>query len=138
MVKCPKDGKEMNRKTVNGVELDVCGKCGGVWMDWGELQRVSDGKVTEHELVEKERSNSSCPRCDKKMNVAELNSVILENCRCGIFFDAGEAEEVIGRDIGLKSAGDKVIEVDAAQLKELLEKGRIKAGTTEIILRRKK
>jgi Zn-finger nucleic acid-binding protein len=37
---CPKDGHALTAVIHRGVEVDVCGACGGVWFDHGELQKI--------------------------------------------------------------------------------------------------
>jgi uncharacterized protein len=39
--RCPKDGSRLSARTTDGVEIDECGTCGGVWLDAGELQALS-------------------------------------------------------------------------------------------------
>jgi Zn-finger nucleic acid-binding protein len=37
---CPDDGSGMRALHHRGVEIDVCQRCGGVWLDAGELERI--------------------------------------------------------------------------------------------------
>ena len=37
---CPRDGKEMKKIVKHDVVLDVCQKCGGMWVDAGELDKL--------------------------------------------------------------------------------------------------
>ena len=39
--RCPKDGARLEAKTQDGVEIDDCPTCGGVWLDAGELAALS-------------------------------------------------------------------------------------------------
>ena len=39
--RCPKDGNRLTVRAVDGVEIEECGECGGVWLDRGELASVS-------------------------------------------------------------------------------------------------
>lgn len=42
-LRCPKDGQLMERSTVGGdagVRIDRCAKCGCLWLDKGELERL--------------------------------------------------------------------------------------------------
>lgn len=42
---CPKcEKRPLHAVKKKGVELDVCGHCGGIFFDEGELERVVDGK----------------------------------------------------------------------------------------------
>jgi Zn-finger nucleic acid-binding protein len=131
-MKCPKDGAEMDKIKVENTRIDICQKCSGIWMDWGELSELSDQKVTEHELIFRGDSKRLCPRCGKQMRKADLHSVIVEECKCGIYFDSGEAEKVIGgagKKIEFKS---KAIMITRHQLDELLKTGTVNAGGAEI------
>jgi len=136
-MKCPKDGAIMDEVSVDGTVLDVCPKCSGYWMDWGELRKVSNNRVTEFELVHRGKSGRLCPRCSKQMRKADLHSVIVEECECGLFFDKGEAEKVIGRDLAIKSTTqEQTIELTGEQLGELVSKGSVTAGTCRVTVRR--
>jgi uncharacterized protein len=44
--RCPKDGNRLTSRTQDGVEIDECATCGGVWLDAGELKALSQ---REHE-----------------------------------------------------------------------------------------
>ena len=37
---CPEDSSSMVSIQHQGVEIDICRKCGGVWLDRGELDRI--------------------------------------------------------------------------------------------------
>ena len=39
-MKCPKCGGNLAEKPMNGVRVDVCTECGGIWLDAGELEQV--------------------------------------------------------------------------------------------------
>ena len=39
-LQCPNDGHPLTAVIHRGVEVDVCGSCGGVWFDHGELAKV--------------------------------------------------------------------------------------------------
>lgn len=47
---CPKCGQKMEVSHLEGVEVEVCPACGGIYLDAGELDKVLDskrGRVTE-------------------------------------------------------------------------------------------
>ena len=48
---CPSCSKKMNFYTVEGITVDFCQDCAGVWLDAGELAAV--GNVLEHMKKEK-------------------------------------------------------------------------------------
>lgn len=84
-----------------GIELDVCPWCHGLWFDAGELAllaerlgrtlRVPEGALERASTAEKARS---CPRCDKPMDKVLLGTapgVLLDRCAGhGLWFDHGE------------------------------------------------
>jgi uncharacterized protein len=43
-MKCPRCDGKLEETTFEGVSIDTCDKCGGVWLDSGELEQL-----TKHE-----------------------------------------------------------------------------------------
>ncbi len=41
-MQCPVDGETLVMTDRNGVEIDYCPKCRGVWLDRGELDKILD------------------------------------------------------------------------------------------------
>ena len=41
-MRCPVDGETLVMADRNGVEIDYCPKCRGVWLDRGELDKISE------------------------------------------------------------------------------------------------
>ena len=41
---CPKCGGEMRRYERNGVDVDQCGDCRGIFLDRGELERLTEAE----------------------------------------------------------------------------------------------
>ncbi len=39
-MRCPKCGGEMRRSTRNGITIDQCRKCHGIFLDRGELEQL--------------------------------------------------------------------------------------------------
>ena len=37
-MKCPKCGSDLKEETHSHVKIDVCSKCGGMWLDAGEME----------------------------------------------------------------------------------------------------
>ncbi|HJX05384.1 MAG TPA: zf-TFIIB domain-containing protein [Candidatus Nanoarchaeia archaeon] len=48
VLKCPKDHFPMRKKTREGITIDKCEKCGGIWLDKGEMDEIIQ-KIEEHE-----------------------------------------------------------------------------------------
>ena len=45
-VKCPMDGAELVMSERQGVEIDYCPQCRGVWLDRGELDKILERAAT--------------------------------------------------------------------------------------------
>ena len=124
---------------VDSVVLDVCPKCDGIWMDRGELKRISKEDLIEFRMEEKGEGTRICPKCKGYMKRADLRGVILDECDCGIYFDKGEADRVLGKRLAMK-AKDEIpsISVSPSQLKELIANKSIIVESHEIRLIRDK
>jgi len=46
-MKCPVDGETLVMAERNGVEIDYCPACRGVWLDRGELDKIIERQVGE-------------------------------------------------------------------------------------------
>ncbi len=137
-MKCPKDAAKMEDLVVDGLPFGVCPHCDGVWMDWGDLKKASNNMITEYELIFRGESKRICPKCGKKMNKADLHSVVIEECACGLFFDRGEAEKVlgsVGSRLGIAKQAGGTIALTREELKKLAETGRLVVGETTLTLR---
>ncbi len=92
-----------------GIELDVCPWCHGLWFDAGELALlaeklgrplpVAEGSLEVAESSEKARV---CPRCDKAMEKVYVGTsprVLLDRCRArhGLWFDHGELGTLVSQ-----------------------------------------
>jgi hypothetical protein len=43
-MRCPKCGMQLHEETLEGVAVDICAACHGVWLDDGELAKLTEGK----------------------------------------------------------------------------------------------
>lgn len=74
---CPKCGSEMRSYERNGVTVDQCGGCRGVFLDRGELERLIDaeGSYYERESADRadrtESNSGEKPRKSKKKSFLE-------------------------------------------------------------------
>jgi len=41
-IQCVRDRTPMRKRTIGDVEIDVCQKCGGFWVDGGELEELEE------------------------------------------------------------------------------------------------
>lgn len=47
MMRCPVDEATLVMSERNGIEIDYCPQCRGVWLDRGELDKIIDRSVTQ-------------------------------------------------------------------------------------------
>lgn len=55
-MQCPIDGTELRLADRNGVEIDYCPKCRGVWLDRGELDKIIERSVEAEDRYAERRS----------------------------------------------------------------------------------
>ncbi|MFG0325993.1 MAG: zf-TFIIB domain-containing protein [Phycisphaerales bacterium JB037] len=117
LVACPKDGTMMERLSTGMVEIDRCPRCGGVWLDGGELTavlKISDDPKALVRSIDRGAAASDgsqapsskhqldavrCPRDGSEMielRDAQQRHIEYEACRScgGVFFDAGELSDL--------------------------------------------
>jgi PAT family beta-lactamase induction signal transducer AmpG len=102
-MRCPKCRSDMEQIDVEGVEIDRCVTCNGIWFDAGEAEALRSGKAAAaidigdasvgrvHNAVDGYR----CPRCGgpvTRMSDSLQRHIWFEKCESceGTFFDAGE------------------------------------------------
>ena len=101
---CAKCNMELKKEFIEGIELDVCPKCSGIWFDFNELSEILD-KPFQKSLKNHKNNNqdhdlkrASCPKCGvagKMINVIDLKkNTHLDSCIIcnGIWLDGGEYE----------------------------------------------
>ncbi len=60
---CPNDNNQMLKITRDGVEIDMCPTCKGVWMDRGELEKLLT--VSREDIDEQKQARA---RFDREVN----------------------------------------------------------------------
>ena len=102
---------DMKETLYEGVMIDRCEECDGVWCDWGELGAIA--KIREVTFTEEEKLEAretigddlsanlihACPECGEimeKFEYAVQTEIILDRCPhgCGLWLDPGELEKV--------------------------------------------
>lgn len=111
-MKCPRDDDALTTSTYEAkIEIDKCGKCGGVWLDAGVLQKIQETIERDHrashpaddvtDAIESakqaQRDGITCPKCSGAMSARRYgmgSSIIIDECDagCGIWLDKGELE----------------------------------------------
>lgn len=127
-MKCYKCSSEMKRKALEGVLVDACPACEGIWLDGGELKMQQEGDrknvdeilaMAKSEITsEKKRLvslSSMCPRCQQDGIVEKVVAgTALDVCPscAGIHFDWSELTKVLRHtdSIGFSGLVDKVRE----------------------------
>lgn len=89
-------------------EIDLCPKCGGIWLDHEELERVDDNFFVNMEEIpyadvapSEADAELACPRCAerpklRKVSPAEFKRVVVDTCPAcqGFWLDQGELEKL--------------------------------------------
>jgi Zn-finger nucleic acid-binding protein len=70
---CPKCGGEMRNYERNGVQVDQCSECRGIFLDRGELERLilAEGSHYEREYSEQRGGEGERPKKSKKRSFLE-------------------------------------------------------------------
>jgi uncharacterized protein len=106
---CVKCNSILDRATFQGLEVDLCPRCGGLWLDRGEIARAA--KLPAQELAHLRslltgqpgpppiptESVAPCPVCPGSLAEVMLGNVHVDYCnKCqGIFLDRGELEAAV-------------------------------------------
>lgn len=113
---CPVCDEEMLVIEYNGVEIDYCYECAGIWLDEGELELLL-GNTKESPVLRalinaksKAKTGKKCPVCAKKMTLIDIpisvenNNLVVEIDKCprnhGLWFDKGELEDILSYSKG--------------------------------------
>lgn len=110
-MKCPACGSLLIVVEHEGIELDHCPECSGVWFDSGELEllletmRLGTNVLSLQSLLTSPEASSTerrrgCPICGKKMRKATIGhqpEVLVDACERGdgLWFDRGEVGQLI-------------------------------------------
>ena len=76
-MKCPVDDTTLQMTEREGVEIDYCPECRGVWLDRGELDRIIEGAANrddgrEHDRQDHERRDAK----PKKKRLSFLTDLV--------------------------------------------------------------
>ena len=125
---CPKCQGELHEMFIEGVDLDFCDGCKGMWFDKDEMAFMAElpEDMPDHDVQrDAQATEYTCPRCGdvklEQMKFVKAEDLVIERCpQCrGIFLDKGELPKVekIGAHIG--DAKSKILLTS----KKLQEKG---------------
>jgi Zn-finger nucleic acid-binding protein len=109
---CPRCLLSLRKADYEGIEVDLCDNCWGIWLDEGELEAVIDSRDMSFSDAErtqflKARSGLppmgpsdpiNCPACGKPMDVLHSDAglhIMVDRCmHHGIWLDSGEIKAV--------------------------------------------
>jgi uncharacterized protein len=113
-MKCPRDGSALETRTYEAkIEIDACDKCGGMWLDKGELEAIQEtrerdyqstlGNVSDtvkrsiNEVAQLDTPPIRCLKCDAEMDTRKYgygSQIVIDTCPegCGLWLDAGEIQ----------------------------------------------
>ena len=104
-MKCPNDQTELAQAKRDGIEVEACPKCDGMWLSGQELNQLEDeafhlGDEEKGTLVASPRATArTCPQCGKPMKSFDYRFYDLELDFCedghGYWLDAGEDKRVL-------------------------------------------
>lgn len=107
---CPRCRTELHTRPTDGIEIDECPSCHGIWFDADELRRVKDERDTDLNWMDFElwkhgdqfRVNTkavSCPNCSNALVTIDYDQTEVEIDHCthcrGVWLDAGELERIL-------------------------------------------
>mgnify|MGYP001274935749 FL=1 len=114
-MECPGCQFDMREHELDGVMIDECKRCGGVWLDAGEAEELVKKAPTPREALQKKKlellrqwqvaalnpreTDRKCPRCPEplmRVNYKDIPGLQIDKCRsdCGMYLDKGELEKV--------------------------------------------
>ena len=101
---CPRCHIELRVKNYRGIEVDRCPTCGGMWLDYGELDQLEDtvfdkDKLKGSLMFRSFDSELVCPKCEGRMQRFNYRAYNMELDFCeqehGVWLDAGEEKRVL-------------------------------------------
>jgi len=103
-IECPKCWVEAKKEKMEAfgpdVIIDVCPKCRGIWLDQGELKKITGNRKLSDfltkEIGTQSKSELVCPGCGGLMDIERADDVEVDVClECnGVWLDAGELDEL--------------------------------------------
>jgi len=137
-VTCPVCKEPMIVLELSEVEIDYCLKCGGIWLDAGELELLLENTEEKGYVLNSFQiaDNASevirkCPICFKRMYkvwCGKDKAILIDKCpnNDGIWFDRGELYNVI--KMGSIDKNNKVLTLLKEIFKKELERQERKEG----------
>jgi PAT family beta-lactamase induction signal transducer AmpG len=112
-MRCPKCRADMELLELQGVQVDRCSSCQGLWFDAGELEQLRDRRIGAELDVGHAKTGKAhdtvhsyhCPRCGGHMQRKvdpQQRHIGYEQCEAceGSYFDAGEFSDLTTLSLG--------------------------------------
>jgi Zn-finger nucleic acid-binding protein len=111
---CPRCRRPLSRTLVDEVAFDRCGECGGLWLDFAQLDDVLARESRSlRELLPKGRlvvpadaAPPACPRCSApliRMRASPEPLIYYACLTCyGHWLDGDQIERIVGRPLAAK------------------------------------
>ena len=129
---CLKCTAVLEKSRIEDVEVDLCGSCGGLWLDHGEAERLAKKMASELARLRKllagdegpppvpSEIQGACPACTASVKEVMLGAVHIDFCpRCkGMFLDRGELEAALAAVSGAKLTVAQIVAAAAAEVVE--------------------
>ena len=102
-MKCPKCQSELHEMYIEGVDVDFCDTCKGIWFDKDEMAFMAElPNDIPNQDAEKTATQSTypCPRCKsaklEEIRFHQANDLLVDRCPVcqGIWLDKGELPKV--------------------------------------------
>jgi Zn-finger nucleic acid-binding protein len=130
LLTCLKCTSVLDKARVEDVEVDVCPACGGLWLDHGEVERLSrkmHGELERLRRLLKTKSTppavpsevqTACPACTGPVKEVMLGDIHVDFCtRCkGLFLDRGELDGAVAAVKGAAMTVPQIIAAAAAEI----------------------
>jgi len=104
---CPDHQCELDTKTIHGIEVDICPRCGGIWLDKGEIVRMRKLTAEKIEHFEQKPTGAlapvnrvpKCPICAKPLEAFRYASGAATLGTCpelhGLWVPEPELEKIV-------------------------------------------
>jgi uncharacterized protein len=105
-MKCPKCNVDLSVKEIEGINVQLCPSCSGIFLHKGELKKITHPTAGDIEyssianINEDRVSELLCPICETEkmidVNFASYSDIVMSYCKkcSGIWLDKGELQQV--------------------------------------------
>jgi Zn-finger nucleic acid-binding protein len=100
--RCPECARPFSVVKLDGVELDACWLCQGIWFDAGELRHLTGfSQDLPAVQLQSRRSRYACPVCGETMQehvFIHSHNLLADKCPAdhGVYLEKGELERAFG------------------------------------------